>query len=356
MARKLSLILLLSAVVALSGCPQSITLPPATEGGGFIVETQDQPIPGAPYVVVGGITMQGDWQPPYVAGAQGDPHQWTETSNPLGLIPLPGKMAPSYWKETWKAGGDPQCLNVYDTGYIYLDEVNTFVCVYQRNFGLLLGVGFGFNPTPVYTWSPPNVATISGSGLDLTYGWPIAQYYSMDGTLLAQDTASYVSGDGTSMQVPGTDVSQLSYGTYAGFASNAGPNSTWNYAGVATVQVESPNVTIYGYVTQVYSDPCWPNDSCPFYYPDSGNVSITLNGSMTYSTSYGYWTSFSDELAVGLAGAINADPNAPVTATVVDLVDHSTIYLTDKSTGSLTSVSAGTDSQSFPAVAAGPGN
>ncbi len=68
------------------------TLPPSTEGGGFVLDTLYSPTPGVPPLPVGGINVQGNWQND-ATGAAGDPSQINTTTNILGLADESGKRA-----------------------------------------------------------------------------------------------------------------------------------------------------------------------------------------------------------------------------------------------------------------------
>jgi hypothetical protein len=367
--RKLALVLCTSLLLVVGGCDDETpaTLPESTPGGGFLIQTllsyPDIGLFSKAYNVTVGGTWYGD-----LPGAEGEASSFSVNSGILGLAALPGKRAPATWDLSWHStvGYQEYCDGESSLQNVPLDDIVNMTCLISES-GLEFGFGFGFSPSPIDAWSPPSTGTISGSGLDSTYDMPQVQYYTMDGTYVAQDTATYVASDGSSITVPGGDLSTLNPGTYAGFVYNAGPSSTWNYVGTTSVQVMVPHVTIAG--TDQWGDPClpyWPYDSCGLY--DYCTVSITLNGSTTYTASYGqdYDPPGSDspEIATALANVINADSGAPVAASVVSSSDNysATINFTDKSSGSLASLSAGSataygssfTAASFSATAVGP--
>jgi hypothetical protein len=50
---------------------------------------------------------------------------------------------------------------------------------------------------------------------------PLVQYYTLDGTLVGQENATSIASNGTWMQIPAFNISQLPAGTYAAFVNNA---------------------------------------------------------------------------------------------------------------------------------------
>ena len=103
------------------------------------------------------------------------------------------------------------------------------------------------------------------------------------------------------------------------------------------------SVTITGSEQTGFIDPCLDEgmgSSCPQTVYDSGWVSITVNG-VTDTTTYGRGSTAAT-VAGGLAGAINADPNSPVSAGV----SGSTINLTAKQANASTNYSLSANSAS----------
>jgi hypothetical protein len=176
------------------------------------------------------------------------------------------------------------------------------------------------SPYPIYISSPPSSATITGSGLSTTYGMPRVQYYTMDGTFIAQEQATSVASGGTSMQISGFNISQLPVGIYAGFVSNAGPNSSWTLLGTGSVLVANGSVTITG--SEKSKSNCTapqgapsngqsPQVTCPLLY-DTGEVSVTVNG-FTAIVSYGQGST-TYTITNALASSFNGSSNSPVIA------------------------------------------
>jgi hypothetical protein len=169
--------------------------------------------------------------------------------------------------------------------------------------------GFSFSPFVVYAPAAPTAATIAGSGFNPTYGMPLVQYFSPNGTLVAQETATSVSSDGTSIQIsPGSlDFSTLIPGTYAGVLSNAGPNGTWNYVGDTAVSVLTPSVSIIGSLKTDSSSG----------YTDYGTVSAIVNGHMetvNYGPNLSPAGATACNISTALTNAFNSDSNSSTAA------------------------------------------
>jgi hypothetical protein len=321
--RKLNSVLLLVMVALIGGCPSPPpTLPPATPGGGFIIET-GLSFNGGPAVSTAAVGVTATWQGD-LPGAGGDPTQFNVVTNQLGLASASGKRAPAQWNFKWYFAPGPAsaCVGQSVTESVQLNDIAASDCqIYQTSNSVVSWGAFQMSPKPVYISSPPQVGTITGSGLKSTYGMPLVQYYKMDGTFVSQEQATTVASGGTSMQIPGFDISQLPVGTYAGFVSNAGPNGTWNYAGTAAVLVANGSVTIGGGERWIYSclappplaglQTAAPAIICPKVY-DSGVVSVTVNG-FTATVDYGQGSSIYT-IATALANTFNSASTSPVVA------------------------------------------
>lgn len=230
-------------VVIFAGCPSSTptTLPPATEGGGFLLETVLVSSAGVT-APVGGIEINGTWvRDGYNAAGDPNPIQGAaglSSFQPIGLIDANGKRAPATWAFKWVSGGPPICSQFPAIQVVIpLNSLTALLCE-PGSFGF--GPFFAFNPNPVMTYAPPSQGTITGSGMRGTYALPLVQYYSMSGTLIAQEHANYVSSDGTRITLPGGDISNLQPGGYAGFISNANSDGSYTDVGVASVVVNGP--------------------------------------------------------------------------------------------------------------------
>src|SRR5689334_5142704 len=99
------------SIILLSGCKPS--LPPATPGGGFVIETLYFPQTG-PLQVVGGITINASFVRDFDFTSAGDPSSFSVVTNALGLASAAGKRAPATWDFLWVSGGDPGCAYAFN--------------------------------------------------------------------------------------------------------------------------------------------------------------------------------------------------------------------------------------------------
>lgn len=312
--RKLTRVLLTVVLTASAvGCDTGNTLPTATPGGGFFIETRIKES-GIVYIEPG-VGIIGNWVAD-LPGAAGDPSSWTKISNPQGLISVVGGRAPATWKGTWVSdiGLGDACNGFSAQGPVAVGKISHITCEPPSSVPQVIASPFTLSPNPINTTAPPSSVTVTGEGLNTTYGLPLIQYYDLNGNLVAQENATSVSSP-TAMVVSGGGISHLPVGTYAGYVSNAGPNGTWNYVGTGSLQVADGWVTIDGWEqsAEVCVHPLAGGD-CSSYGTryDSGTISITTNG-FTVSTSYGQ-NSTSTTIASALAAAFNGNSSSPVTA------------------------------------------
>lgn len=366
--RKLKWMLLVSlslSLIAAVSCDNSPppTLPPATPGGGFVIESFKS-INGGPDITEPSVEITSNWQAD-LAGASGDPTVFTVITSILGLAPAVGKRAPAKWQFTWVASADDS--NICDGKDITLSvQLNGIAGVVCEEFVTSESVAasasaFSMSPNPVFTTAPPSAGTITGTGFNSTYGMPLAQYYTLDGTLISQENATSVSSDGTQIQISGFSTSQLPIGTYAAFVSNAASGGTYTYLGTGAVQVANGGVFIDGWEQSTQVCHHWlAGGDCQTWVTvyDSGTVSITING--VVSSVYYSNNSTSASLAIALAGAINS--NTSLNTLVTALVTGTTVMINTNQPGmqySLSAVATSGQTRTFPdgsfaASASGP--
>ncbi len=99
-------------------------------------------------------------------------------------------------------------------------------------------VGF-FNASPdsVDVNSPPTTGTITGQGISTTYGMPSVTYYTDNGTLAAEQTATSVAPDGSWLQGPVPDFSSAYNGLYTLLVLNKNADGTSTIIGSAYIEV-----------------------------------------------------------------------------------------------------------------------
>lgn len=237
-SRKARLFLLCPAFLLLSGCPAP-TLPPATAGGGWILQTVViSNVAGVGFV--GGVGVQGHWEKDQ-PGASGDASPFSVTTNLVGLFPLPGKRAPATWNVSWISGGPPPCAGLTASNTVSAGAVEEFICFITEVIGGLENSGFAFSPGTIVTdGSSGSEAVITGAGFSSQYGLPLLQYFDLNGNLVAQTNVSTVAGDGSWVSAPIPDISQLGVGTYVGIVKNANSSGGYDFLGAAAVQVVLP--------------------------------------------------------------------------------------------------------------------
>jgi hypothetical protein len=195
--RSLPLVCLIAAVIVSCDNNPAPTLPPATPGGGFIIETF-RSVNGGPDITEPSVELNSSWVND-LSGAAGDPGTFTVITSALGLASAVGKRAPASWKFTWVASADETngCDGQSTTENAFLNQIVGVVCeefVVSESVGNAIG-SFTMSPNPVYIAAPPSTATVTGNGLSSTNGMPLVQYYTLDGTLVAQENATSVSAN-----------------------------------------------------------------------------------------------------------------------------------------------------------------
>jgi hypothetical protein len=120
---------------------------------------------------------------------------------------------------------------------------------------LVPGIIFPFSTAPgsVDLQAPPATFDMTGSNLDTTYGAPHIEYIdSYTGDVIGSVDATAVSADGSWLEAPMPDLSQVYSGTYTIFISNRQSDGSLSYVGSSTVDTYGRDGT--------YGDP--PPDQC----------------------------------------------------------------------------------------------
>jgi hypothetical protein len=87
---------------------------------------------------------------------------------------------------------------------------------------------FNFLPSMIQRDYPPSTITIDGTGINSQGGMPTVEYYDLNGTLVAQNTASGVASGGNSLTAPSPNLSAFGSGAYIALVRNADGNSPGN--------------------------------------------------------------------------------------------------------------------------------
>jgi hypothetical protein len=100
---------------------------------------------------------------------------------------------------------------------------------------------FNFLPSMIQRDYPPSSITIDGTGISAQGGMPTVEYYDLNGTLVAQNTASEVAAGGNSLTAPGPNLSLFGSGAYIALVRNADGNSPGNGVVVIFDYYEPPS-------------------------------------------------------------------------------------------------------------------
>jgi len=95
-------------------------------------------------------------------------------------------------------------------------------------------------PDEINLQSPPATVSITGTGMDTTYGMPVIDYYDPNGNLVARTSANQVSWDGTWLTTSTPDLSQAGTGSFLLFVNNVNADGTVSYVGSLGVLVFLP--------------------------------------------------------------------------------------------------------------------
>jgi hypothetical protein len=264
------------SLLVLTGCPpQSPTLPPATSGGGWILETGFVAY-GTNFVIPAPLTtVSGSWlsEP---SGATGDPSSFQVSTNADAIVALNDARAPATWTLTWvRSFSFPACAG-QSTAQVTLHSIELFYCLATGG-----AVGelppFSFWPDPINPANLPASIMIQGSGFTSTYGMPVLQYFDMSGNLIDQRAVDSVSADGTTLTATPPNFSELATGTYAGVINNIAADGSYQYAGTVAVNVPLPFYRPTTYSDMAATDPNdgWGATSTPAG-PTSGVYSSSV--------------------------------------------------------------------------------
>ena len=180
---------------------------------------------GGGFFFVGPTNVRGNWQ--FNNGtAQGN----TTTFNACcGTVPVADGRVPARWQIF---AGPPGCGQLTNPNMdVTAGATKTAQCL---TFGIIFP--FATSPGSVDLQAPPAAMEMTGSGLTTTYGMPRVEYMDQyTGDLIGVATATSVSGDGTWLQAPTPNLSDVYSGTFSAFVSNVKADGTFEYVGASTV-------------------------------------------------------------------------------------------------------------------------
>ena len=273
----------LSLVVVFVACKSGPTLPPATAGGGFIIQTIYVSPSGPFAVVAGGVNILSSWVAD-VTGATGDPSAINVTTTPEGLASAAGKRAPAVWDFTWAGGGpDPACAAARNNPVqetVYVNAIQDITCFYSPTSVVEEGEALTFSPGRLYESKLPSSVSGKASGISSQYGMPVLQYFDLTGTLIAQTSASSATSSSITAATP--NLSTVPTGTYGGLIQNVENSGSYSPVGGGAEFVVAPP----GYATYTATA-----ESCPYtkwtvysnwvYHDASGVTHVYLNVSVS---------------------------------------------------------------------------
>lgn len=225
---------------------------PGFKAGGL----QEAGTPVGGTIVIGNISIQGDWQFDNNNNAVGNTRHFGPQFCSGGPCSISDGRVPARWSIR-PAIGVP-CLLIPSGTQFDVSSGQT------KNVECLVTFGFlvSSSPSSIDLQSPPPSFTITGSGFSTASGMPRIEYYDQySGTLVASTTASWVSSDGSQLGAYTPDLSSVSSGTYSLVVSNINPDGTSELVGVTTIDAWGPIVI---YEPPPDPLPCNPSNPCTY--------------------------------------------------------------------------------------------
>jgi len=142
--------------------------------------------------------------------------------------------APSLWTFYYLPSDHGPCQFQSATLQVYQNQYTPFICIQRPGFLFIAA------PGSIDVSAPPATLvfqTTDAGVIDTAYGMPIVEFFDEYGTLLAQATATDVSNGGTTLQINMPDISSCYTGTYGVSVKNAMADGTWDYFGVAIMDM-----------------------------------------------------------------------------------------------------------------------
>jgi hypothetical protein len=178
MTKKIILVFLLASVCTMSGCGFWDWLRSLFSGGGCDVSY---------------CCTYGPQYTPFVA-------IYPDENWPFQLSRRKGSIGPN-------GVGTFSKTSPRGTTYPYCSSI---LVIHGNNFGF----GLTASPSTADLNALPSSFTISGQGMDGTYGMPMVEYFDSDGYLLGSTLATAVAGDGSWLTTPTPDLSSAYSGTF----------------------------------------------------------------------------------------------------------------------------------------------
>ena len=223
--------LLLACVVMLcmgSDCDSPTPIP---DPGFRIVTYESRPgIFGVPTLFLDpGRGVNGTFINLTSSGTRGTQEVFAGTTNGSAFLDVPNGRAPGVWL-VFESNGT--CAGKFNSFRFDAGVANSVVC-----FVTFLPNQFTANPADIVADGSSTSVTINGQGFSSEFGMPTIAYYDSNGILVAQENASFVSNDGTSLQAAVPDLSLLASGPYTVFVGNWDAAGSWQMLGQTGISV-----------------------------------------------------------------------------------------------------------------------
>jgi hypothetical protein len=228
--KDLAVIAALAGMIMSLGCSSSPPPPPPV---GFSVVTTYTLLnsQGRPSTIrVSGVDISADHQQdrPDLGAVQGNETSFRWISG-VGARFLQNARAAANWRFS-EHNGD--CAGQSITLPVRQREELGIDCA---EIGSFIRSPFSAQPSAIDLDFPPPFVTVTGGGIDATYGMPAVDFYNGDGELLARAYAYEVAPDGTWLRAYTPDLSSAQTGSYLLLVSNIA--SDGNLASLATVPI-----------------------------------------------------------------------------------------------------------------------
>ena len=176
---------------------------------------------------LGGTTVSGFWLND-TGTPQGSTTSFAAFTNSGANFHVTNGRVPANWRILATNGA---CLQVLEPSVrnVTVGSTQLARCVVSTLFFLTAA------PASINLASPPTTVSIGGGGFNTTYGMPVVEYYDqVTGVLIANATASSVTGDGSSLEVVTPDLSGVYTGGYNIVVSNKASDGSNTMVGIAS--------------------------------------------------------------------------------------------------------------------------
>lgn len=184
------------------------------------------------------VIVIATWQKDF-SGAAGNTTYADVETNENGRAPIGGGRAPAIWQFNilGDRGNFGLCRGSVFNGFTTPLGTTDIFC--PRGIAAF----FTADPSMIDVQAPPPSVTLTGQGINTTYGMPVIEFWDEYGTLVGQTQAAEVSPDGTWARgtTPAMDPNSMYGGAYTVSVSNAMSDGTYSSIGFASLSVTNSN-------------------------------------------------------------------------------------------------------------------